>query len=217
MDPVSLTLGIAGLAGLFSTCLDVIEKASLYKNFNSEHYLIHTQYEADRVLFQLWAQKVGIGKLRPQDTHHEYLDNPEIASIVQRILSSIQGIFTKTMSELSDMELSSKTGTMEFLKVNDHLAQYSAQTLSSQAAASKRHKVRWAFGGRDKSMERARMFSEMVSRLYMLVPPEDRNTLSRMCWSTVHSLRLLMCFRRGLKYSRRRESKHYRSSTNCMG
>jgi hypothetical protein len=33
MEPISFTVGIVGLAGLFNVCLDVIDKVDSYKDF----------------------------------------------------------------------------------------------------------------------------------------------------------------------------------------
>jgi hypothetical protein len=178
MEPVSFAIGVAGLAGLFSTCLDVIEKAKLYRDFGSDHSLISTKYEADKVLFQLWAQKVGIGKLGPQDARHNHLDNPEVAPIVQRILLSIKDIFTKSDDDMSKNQLISEHENA-FFEFGNVLDEHNAQTIGLQSGVvSKRHRLRWAFGGKVKSLERAQLFSDMVSRLYSLVPPEDRDSLS---------------------------------------
>jgi hypothetical protein len=188
MEPVSFAVGIAGLAGLFSTCLDVIEKAKMYRDFGSEHSLISTKYKADKVMFQLWAQKVGIGKLGPQDARHNHLDNPEIATIVQMILLSIKDIFTKSEGDLSKIQLISEHDANGFFEFGNDLDEYNAQTLGLQAVVvSKRHRLRWAFGGKDKSIERAQMFSDMVSKLYSLVPPEDRDSLSSRYQSTSYA------------------------------
>src|SRR5277367_1689982 len=96
MEAIGLAVGVAGLAGLFSTCLDVVDKVDSYRDYGFESRSIVAQFEADKLLFQKWAQSVGIDKGKLKDTHHRDLDNPETVSMVERILSSIQEIFSRT-------------------------------------------------------------------------------------------------------------------------
>jgi hypothetical protein len=109
----------------------------------------------------------------------DQLDNPEIAIIVHKILLSIKAIFSKSEGNVSKIQLLSEQSANDFFDIGTDLDESNAQTLSLQAeVVSKRHRLRWAFGGKVKSIERAQMFSDMVSRLYSLVPPEDKDSLS---------------------------------------
>jgi hypothetical protein len=51
MEPISFAVGIAGLAGLFTACVDVIEKIDSYKEYGVDSRSIITQFETDRYLF----------------------------------------------------------------------------------------------------------------------------------------------------------------------
>lgn len=62
MEPISFTAGIVGLVGLFSVCLDVIDKVDSYKEFGLESRSVVAQFKADKHLFANWAQDVGIHK-----------------------------------------------------------------------------------------------------------------------------------------------------------
>jgi hypothetical protein len=109
----------------------------------------------------------------------DQLDNPEIAIIVHKILLSIKAIFSKSEGNVSKIQLLSEQGANDFFDIGTDLDESNAQTLGLQAeVVSKGHRLRWAFGGKVKSIERAQMFSDMVSRLYSLVPPEDKDSLS---------------------------------------
>jgi hypothetical protein len=102
MEPISFTVGIVGLAGLFNVCLDVIDKVDSYKDFGVDSRAIIAQFEADKHLFTKWAQDVGISKDKPKGNHHKHLDDPYTYLIVQKILSSVQEIFSKTEGTISD-------------------------------------------------------------------------------------------------------------------
>jgi hypothetical protein len=104
MEPIGFAVGIAGLAGLFSVCLDVIDKVDSYKDFGVESRSIIAQFEADKHLFTKWAQDVGIDKDKIKNNHHSHLDNPKTNLIVRKILSSIQEIFIKTERTVSNLQ-----------------------------------------------------------------------------------------------------------------
>ncbi len=82
MEPISFTVGIVGLAGLFSVCLDVIDKVDSYKDYGVESRSIIAQFDADKHLFTKWAQDVGIDKDKLKNSHHGLLDNPKTNLIV---------------------------------------------------------------------------------------------------------------------------------------
>jgi hypothetical protein len=51
MEPIEFAVGVVGLAGFFSVCLDVIDKVDSYKEFEVESHLIIAQFKADKHLF----------------------------------------------------------------------------------------------------------------------------------------------------------------------
>src|SRR5437762_8290269 len=59
MEPGGLAVSIVGLAGLFSLCLDVIEKVEKYKDFGTDSRTLIAQFEADKLRFKRWGEKVG--------------------------------------------------------------------------------------------------------------------------------------------------------------
>lgn len=171
MDPFSLATGIAGfagLAGLFSTCLDIIDRVDSYKDFGVESRSIIAQFEADKLLFQKWAQNIGINQTKLKEDHHMDLDDPQTASIVEKILLSIQEIFSATDTTLSNLQptrevdLRSQDGA---LRPRRH-----AEYQSVRTSASKRKRIRWALRGKVKFIAQVQQFGALVQRLYDLAP-----------------------------------------------
>ncbi|KAH7144327.1 ankyrin-1, partial [Dactylonectria estremocensis] len=68
MEPVGLAVGIAGLAGLFSSCLEVVENVDSYRDFEHDSRSLAAQFDADRLRFQQWGRSIGIeeGQLAKQ-------------------------------------------------------------------------------------------------------------------------------------------------------
>jgi len=172
MDPFSLTAGtagIAGLVGLFSTCLDVIDKVDSYKDFGVESRSIIAQFETDKLLFQKWAQDVGINQAKLKEDHHEDLDDPQTASMVKKILSSIQEIFSKTDITLSNLQPIAETDpkhSQDGVLFSRGRAQY--QKL--EASTSKRRRIGWALRTKAKFIAQVQQFGALVQRLHSLVP-----------------------------------------------
>ncbi|KAL5349551.1 hypothetical protein ACLOAV_005846 [Pseudogymnoascus australis] len=103
MEAVGLVIGIAGLAGLFNTCLDLVDKANSYKDYGHESRSIVAQFEADKLLFRRWAQNVGIEEGNPKGNHHSALDNPATALVIVKIFDiDNPGEVSKSQSILSE-------------------------------------------------------------------------------------------------------------------
>lgn len=49
-----------GIAGLFSTCMDVVEKVNIYKDFEANSSALAAVFRADKLYLEQWASKVGI-------------------------------------------------------------------------------------------------------------------------------------------------------------
>ncbi|KAJ5646323.1 hypothetical protein N7490_002695 [Penicillium lividum] len=94
MNPVSFAVGIIGLAGLFSTCLEVVEKFDSKKEFGIESRSIRAQFKAQRLRLQQWGQDVGLQGDTLMEKHSKQLDDPRTYSIVEELLSAIRGICT---------------------------------------------------------------------------------------------------------------------------
>ncbi|KAH8879064.1 hypothetical protein GQ53DRAFT_856395 [Thozetella sp. PMI_491] len=62
MEPVGLAVGVVGLLGLFSTCLEAVERVDAYREFGRDSHHLATRFEAERLRFQQWGRAVGIAQ-----------------------------------------------------------------------------------------------------------------------------------------------------------
>jgi hypothetical protein len=171
MEPISFTVGIVRLAGLFSVCLDFIDAVDSYKEFGLESRSIVAQFKADKLLFTQWAQDVGIGKNKLKNNYHTRLDDQEIKSIVQEILSSIQEIFSHTEGTMSNLQSAVEAGPISFPNgIQFPNARQTTQKL--EGALSKRTRIGWSLRRKAKFISQVQQFGDLVQRLYSLVPPE---------------------------------------------
>jgi len=184
MDPLSLTFGIAGiigLAGLYNTCLDVLDKVDSYKEYGIDSRSMIAQFEADKLLFQKWGKNVGIDKNVLSDKHHRNLDDPQTVSSVEKILSSIQELYLNadntrlTLQPILKPDQKSKSSAGGTFFPGSH-ARYQAV----QESTSKRKRVAWAFRNKAKFVAQVQQFGALVQRLQSLVPPDDMNGATNM-------------------------------------
>jgi len=171
MEPIGFAAGVIGLAGLFSVCLDVIDKVDSYKDYGVESRSIVALFKGYKYLFTKWAQDVGINNPKPDNNYHNQLDNPETKLRVQDILLSIQEIFSKTESTMSNLHPVVKAGPTSF---PDGIYFHNTHKVSQnpKGAISKIGRIGWSLQGKAKLISDVGRFKEMIQLLQDLVPLE---------------------------------------------
>ncbi|RYP26210.1 hypothetical protein DL768_011775 [Monosporascus sp. mg162] len=153
MEPVGLAVGIAGLAGLFSVCLDVIDKVDSYRDYGIDSRAITAQFEADKHLFKIWARDVGFEKGNLNENHHDHLDSPDTRAVVEKLLASINEIFSKSESNVSNLTPKSKNKIQR-----------------DDATVPNKDRIGWTLRGKQKFTAQVQQFGALVQKLYSLVP-----------------------------------------------
>jgi hypothetical protein len=177
-----------GLAGLFGLCKDAIEQIDTYKNFGPESRQLSTRFLLNKQIFLLWAENVGIngqGCLKMKDSHHPNLDNPEIASMVEKALLSIREILDATVITSSIRRVA--TGDDNPLPPLSGFESSSKKLRNLNSSHSKRDKIGWVLGGKNRLAKELDMFGDLVEKLRTLVPVqqagESDSTLSELTFS----------------------------------
>lgn len=62
MEPAGVALGIIGLAGLFSSCIELVQKVQLYKSFRSDSSILDVQLRAEKLRLEHWGRSVGLAQ-----------------------------------------------------------------------------------------------------------------------------------------------------------
>ncbi|KAJ6095378.1 hypothetical protein N7486_006124 [Penicillium sp. IBT 16267x] len=149
MEPISFAVGIIGLAGLFSTCLDVVESA---------------QFEAQKLRLQKWGQAVGLQGDTLMEKHSKLLDDPRTYAIVEKLLSAVQGGCTNA----DDLSLAPVSPIERHQSFRNQL--WPRQGRSPAPRESKREKISWALRKKAKKMAQVGQFCSLVDNLHNLVP-----------------------------------------------
>lgn len=159
MEIAGLAVGAVGLAGLFDACMGAIERIHSYKTAGHESNHIIIVFDANKLLLQRWGDGVGIAENKLGDVHHPYLDDAAVASMVEKILSSICDIFKMTDSTSSKLRMKSIDSEMFSLKKSD------IKLNNTQLVQSKKARVFWASGGKARLATQAEDFGLLVGKL----------------------------------------------------
>ncbi|CAH0028115.1 unnamed protein product [Clonostachys rhizophaga] len=151
MEVAGLVVGVAGLAGLFSTCLDALDKTQQYRNSATDMHHLETQFQAETLRFQQWGRDIGLKRGETlKEGHHKALEEEDTRKTIQEIL---QIIYTLC-----------QPGGEGSTRLNRSLGQH-------VSSSSRKQRVAWALWGKGKREEEVKLFKDLVQNLYNLVPP----------------------------------------------
>ena len=171
MEAAGLVIGVAGLAGLFSAGLDIVDKVDSYRDFGIESRALIAQFNADKVRYRQWGPRVGIVASTQQEHHHKALDDPAVKSVVVQILKSIKEIDGDTDNFSGNDRLQSRPGGS---KPYGH-----AQLEKFRGATSRKSRFDWAVRGKLRFLSLTETFAGLVQRLYDLVPPDGSEAVGQ--------------------------------------
>ncbi|GJC91045.1 hypothetical protein ColLi_13883 [Colletotrichum liriopes] len=89
MEPAGFAVGVDELAGLFSSCVEAIDKVQSYRSVRADADVQDTFFNAAKARFEQWGRGVGIDQGRLLDDHHPALDNRDISTAVRDLLHFI--------------------------------------------------------------------------------------------------------------------------------
>ncbi|KFA81732.1 hypothetical protein S40288_05985 [Stachybotrys chartarum IBT 40288] len=127
VEPAGLVIGIAGLAGLFSSCLEAIDTVTEYRSFASDSGL------------ERWGHDVGFENGRLSADHDQRLDDTQTRSVVENLLTIINGT------------LGSDGRPHQAGRGHTHLDATlgnTSQFRTLEGVGSMRRKLTWALGGK---------------------------------------------------------------------
>ncbi|KAH6883514.1 hypothetical protein B0T10DRAFT_551286, partial [Thelonectria olida] len=169
MEAPGLAIGIAGLAGLFSSCLEVIEKVDSYRDFGRDSRSLAAQFHADKLRFENWGRDVGVKRGKLSDNHHHALDDPQTSSMVKELLSIIQ----ETICSGADDAFPQRPLLVDAEFAGDDLFPPSrARPYRGAPSESKRRKIAWTLRGKGRRTAQVEQFGVLVQHLHNLVPPD---------------------------------------------
>ena len=187
MEVVGLAFGAAGLVGLYSACMEAVDRIESYRHFGSDKKQLLTRLDANKDIFQKWAKRVGIsaeGLLVPHDTR---LDDLNTAKVVSQVLTCIRDL-------LGDSGQANhrpyQNHNQNFLSAPKRLGESSLHS-EPQGPSRRRDKWAWTFHGKSKLESQVLNFACLVETLDRLVPPSgsfDGSDLNRQLHPTLKGI-----------------------------
>ncbi|KAH6956217.1 prion-inhibition and propagation-domain-containing protein, partial [Fusarium avenaceum] len=160
MEAVGLAVG---LVGIFSTCLEAVQRIDSYKTAGRDTRLLRAQLNATMHLFERWGDSVGIGKGKLSDNHHPALDDPKTFSVIKNLLESFEEFSAATTTH--DATSPNAIQRVPSLQLPD-------PPTKNASKASRWQKTSWALRGKLKQTNHVEALATLVSELYTVVSPE---------------------------------------------
>ena len=90
MDPTGFTVGVIGLSGLVSGCIEAFDIVQAKSNYGREQTKLFTQLEIERCRLLIWAEAVGLIP-QPQRSDSRFLSR-RVDHLIHRVLKEIMGL-----------------------------------------------------------------------------------------------------------------------------
>ena len=174
MDVAGVTFGVAGLIGLFSTCVNVIEKVDSYNDVGVESRSLLARFEADKVRLRQWGRVVGIDKPQQGDSEtsrfHKALEDPAVCGAVSKILQSIRDIDNGgDMSSGLPRDIDIRTPQFSGSDDSPSAQTKSRLRLDQFQPISRKHKIGWTLRNKTRAIALVDSFDSLVQVSTLLI------------------------------------------------
>lgn len=169
-EATSLAIGVAGLAGLFSSCLQAFSLFHASRAYGRDCEVLLTKLDVEKTLLLQWGNRVGLLTTCNTNDGNDWRNQQHICSAIERILKCVILLLTdseKLRSEYGAIPDSLAVGTLEdtvalssgrMSSFINSYREFQARIGIRQDNASLLQKTRWAIRDRDK-------FSSLISEL----------------------------------------------------
>ena len=166
MEIAGVVIGTAGLAGLYSACMECIDRVESYQNYGTDTRHLSAQLSTNKVILQNWANRVGISPLGLLDQHDKRLDDFDTARAVCDVLCTIRDVLES--NEVSPRIARRRTGEQSLTSLSHPLT----PTIPNDplSLARKRDKLAWTLHGKSKFVAQVDRFMGCLEQLHMLLP-----------------------------------------------
>ena len=166
MEVAGLVIGIAGLAGLFSTCLETFNIAVTARDFGHDFEVLMADLDLQRLRFYLWGDALGLighDSSRPP-ARMAGLEDPQVEATIKNALQSILFLLRET-GRMRDRFIRpfSSYRSLEIFQAAIPSFEQKAQAVrrgNSRAAVT-----RWAFHSKDQFKEKLERLKSLIEGL----------------------------------------------------
>ena len=172
MEVVGLAVGIASL---YKAAIDILSCLDAYQNFGIESQASLLHFEGAQIRLEDWANRVGICAGKLADHYDSRLDDPRRASIIKDALVCLEKVFNKveyTTSSIKPLSRQRSAGTNSWATSYDE----PRSKHDSRQHLSKRSRIAWAAGGRERLNKDVLLFEGVVNVLHHVINPSEIST-----------------------------------------
>ncbi|KAL8903148.1 MAG: hypothetical protein Q9207_004117 [Kuettlingeria erythrocarpa] len=167
---------VAGLAvnilSLYNAVFDILVRFDAYRNFATESRATIIRFEAAKIRLHDWADSVGIKDGKLISHHDPRLDDLDRASMIRDVLDCLKQLLDKIEYARSTIKLPTRQRISETNQWTTPLDD-SSRDVESNQSLSKRSRIAWATGGKDKLNKDVVVFEGLVNALYHIASPKD--------------------------------------------
>lgn len=164
-------IGLAvGIPGLFSACMDILERVEAYKDYGIESRQLIAQFEAEKLRLKKWAIGVGISDGKWTEVYDSRLQDHELELAVKRILRSASEIFDATERTRSQLRVDAEETNKSFPDISGLSVKTTKNKDKAPIPISIRGGLGWAFKRKGRFTTQIDTFRQLVVLLYSLVP-----------------------------------------------
>ncbi|KAL9630089.1 MAG: hypothetical protein Q9204_004903 [Flavoplaca sp. TL-2023a] len=158
MEAAGLAVGILSL---YNAAIDILDRVDTYKKFGAESQISLVHFEAAKVRLQDWADRVGIRKGKM--TNFE----AKRAVIVKSALESLKILLDEVEHTSSSFKLPVRRPTANTILPGE------TREKPEHHQASKRSRLNWAMGGKEKLNKNVAVLEGLVNVLYQVATPGE--------------------------------------------
>jgi ankyrin repeat protein len=169
MEVAGFVIGVLSVAGLLSTCLQLVDQVSSGLDSERAVKILDRKWSAEAFLLKRWGIALGIVDNKLGAPHDKRLDDRELQEEIRAILRTIENLLRdhKQLSQRYGLQL--------------HVQDGSDSTVATERSLrhSLRRKSLWAIKDEKKFMTLVVDFGHLRKLLYELIPPEPNQTTSQ--------------------------------------
>lgn len=171
---------VAGLAvnivSLYNAVVDILIRFDAYRNYATESRATIIHFEAAKIRLHDWADSVGIKDGKLVDHHDPRLDDPGRASIIRDDLDCLKKFLDKINYTNSTIKLPTRqriAETYHWITPFDDAERDAERGAEPRHPLSKKSRIAWATGAKDKLNKDVLKFEGLVNALYHIANPKD--------------------------------------------
>ncbi|KAH7303458.1 ankyrin repeat-containing domain protein [Stachybotrys elegans] len=173
MEAAGLALGIAGLAGLFSACIETARRVDSWKQYGDEWAKQAILFETERLRLERWGKAVNLQQenLSGERDCHKALLDAQTKLLVRELLKLITSVCSEANDSFAPISLSK-------MKKQSYTEKGNIAGVGLRAPDSKRERLKWALWSEGKIGAQISQLQLLVQKLHEVIPPAQATALT---------------------------------------